>query len=113
MSSIESYIAETKDPAQTQLYALYRFVKNKLPLAEECISYNMPCFKIESHAIFYFAAYKNHIGLYPTSKPIDALKHKIHPLKHSKGAIQVPLNQGLPFLLIEELIDYRLRLIQK
>jgi uncharacterized protein YdhG (YjbR/CyaY superfamily) len=113
MSSIESYIAETKDPAQTQLYALYRFVKNKLPLAEECISYNMPCFKIESHAIFYFAAYKNHLGLYPTSKPIDALKHKIHPLKHSKGAIQVPLNQGLPFLLIEELIDYRLRLIKK
>ena len=113
MSPIESYIAETKDPARTQLDALYRFLKNKLPLAEECISYNMPCFTIDGHAIFYFAAYKNHIGLYPTSKPIEVLKHKIHPLKYSKGAVQVPLNQDLPFLLIEELIDYRLRLIKQ
>jgi len=113
MSSIESYIAETKDPAQTQLYALYRFVKNKLPLAEECISYNMPCFKMNGHAVIYFAGNKHHIGLYPTSKPIEALKHRFEHLKCSKGAVQLPLDRPLPLNIIEELIDYRLRMLQK
>ena len=113
MSPIETYIAQSTDKTRTHLTEIYAFIKNKLPFAEECMSYNMPCFKMNGHAVIYFAGNKHHIGLYPTSKPIEALKHRFEHLKCSKGAVQLPLDRPLPLNIIEELIDYRLRMLQK
>ncbi|MEY4604517.1 MAG: hypothetical protein RIT43_1809 [Bacteroidota bacterium] len=74
---------------------------------EEVISYNMPAFKLK-HVIVYFAAHKKHIGFYPTSKPIEALKDELKNFNYSKGAIQFPYDSPLPEVLIKKIIDFRL-----
>ena len=43
-----------------------------------------------------FAAYKNHIGFYPTASPIIKFKDKLTKYKTSKGAIQFPLDKPIP-----------------
>jgi uncharacterized protein YdhG (YjbR/CyaY superfamily) len=108
LSEILTYIDQFEGKTKTQLLEMYRGLQQILPNAVECISYKMPCFKEQNEAIIYFAGYKNHLGFYPTSKPIEALKHRLAKYKHSKGAVQFPLDEPLPWAIIRELIEYRL-----
>jgi len=65
----------------------------------------MPAFKL-NRVLVYFAAYKNHIGFYPTFTAIAEFKDQLVNYKTSKGAIQFPLNQELPIDLIKKIILY-------
>ena len=110
MSCITEYIQKFDGETRTQLESLHAHLKSILPEAEECISYNMPCFK-QKKVVVYFAGYKNHVGFYPTSKPIEIFKDKLKGFKSSKGAIQFPLTDKLPKELILEIVTYRLNQI--
>ena len=59
--------------------------------AIKVISYRMPGFKLNG-SLVWFAAFKNHIGFYPTSSGIEAFKNELSSYKTSKGAIQFPLD---------------------
>lgn len=72
-SSIEEYIASFDKPVQQKLKELNRFIASVIPYAEPVISYNMPAYQFNK-VVVYFAGYKNHIGFYPTSKPIEYFK---------------------------------------
>jgi uncharacterized protein YdhG (YjbR/CyaY superfamily) len=72
----------------------------------------MPAFHWKENLI-YFAAYKNHIGIYPTSKPIVHFKEELKNYKSSKGAFQIPLNQEIPKLLIQKIVTFRIESIKQ
>jgi uncharacterized protein YdhG (YjbR/CyaY superfamily) len=55
----------------------------------------------------YYAANKEHIGFYPTSKPIVAFKEELAAYKTSKGAIQFPLSKPIPKALVKSIVKYR------
>jgi len=78
----------------------------------ETISYNMPAFK-EKEVLVYYAAYKNHIGFYPTNKPIEVFSNELSDYKTSKGAIQFPINKSLPKELIQKIVLFRLNEVSK
>jgi uncharacterized protein YdhG (YjbR/CyaY superfamily) len=59
--------------------------------------------------LVYFAAFKNHIGFFPTSKPIEVFKKELEGYKTSKGTIQFPLNKKIPLGLITKITKFRLR----
>jgi uncharacterized protein YdhG (YjbR/CyaY superfamily) len=75
----------------------------------ETISYNMPAFKLKK-ILVYYAAYKNHIGFYPTSQPIIAFEEELKPYKTSKGAIQFPLDKVFPKELIQRIVKFRMEM---
>lgn len=83
-------------------------IKKAAPKSEELISYNMPAFKYNG-VLVYFAAYRKHIGFYPTSSGIKAFKDKISIYKNSKGAIQFPLDEKLPIGLISKIVKFRVK----
>jgi uncharacterized protein YdhG (YjbR/CyaY superfamily) len=105
-NSIDEYISQFPLELQEKLQALRKVIKESAPDAKEKISYQMPTFVLHKNLV-HFAAYKNHIGFYPTSSGIEAFKQDISNYKSSKGAVQFPINQPLPFELISKIVKFR------
>jgi uncharacterized protein YdhG (YjbR/CyaY superfamily) len=105
-TNIDEYHAAFPDNIQNLLAELRTAILEAAPKAEEVISYNMPAFKLHT-VLVYYAAYKNHIGFYPTPNPIIFFKQELATYTTSKGAIQFPINQPLPKALIKKIVKFR------
>lgn len=81
-------------------------IRQAAPGATEKISYAMPTFYLHGNLV-YFAAYKNHIGFYPSTSGILAFQKEISGYKNSKGAVQFPIDQPMPLDLIAEMVKFR------
>lgn len=106
--TIDGYIATFPPNIQTILQQVRATIHKAAPDAEETISYNMPAFK-QNGVLVYFAAFKNHIGFFPTAQGIEAFKDRIAAYKTSKGTIQFALDKPLPLELIDEIVRYRVK----
>lgn len=104
--SIEEYIAGFPAPVQKVLQQVRKTIRDAAPEAEEAISYAMPTFKLNGNLI-HFAAFKNHIGLYPAPQGIEAFKEELSGYKGAKGSVQFPLDQPMPLDLIKRIVLYR------
>jgi uncharacterized protein YdhG (YjbR/CyaY superfamily) len=112
METIDQYIQQFPDDVQEKLTELRNVILKAAPEAIEKISYKMPAFYFKENLI-YFAGYKNHIGIYPTSKAIVHFKEELKNYKSSKGAFQIPLNQEIPKELIEKIVTFRIESIKQ
>ena len=106
--TIDEYIATFPKDIQTTLEKLRQAIRESAPNAKEAISYQMPAFKLNGNLV-YFAAFKNHIGFFPTSSAIEAFKEKLSPYELSKGTVRFPVNEPIPFDLIKEMVKFRVR----
>jgi len=106
--TIDEYIKTFPKDIQWKLQEIRKTIHKAAPKAEEVISYNIPAFK-RNEVLVYFAAFKNHIGFFPTSKPIEVFKKELEGYKTSKGTIQFPLNKKIPLGLITKITKLRLR----
>lgn len=106
-SSIDEYHASFPREIEEKLEQLRQIITEAAPEVTECISYNMPAFR-KNTVLVYYAAAKNHIGFYPTPKPIAIFKDELSKYKTSKGAIQFSLNDPLPKELIQKIVRFRL-----
>jgi uncharacterized protein YdhG (YjbR/CyaY superfamily) len=104
--TIDEYIALFPYEVQVLLQSLRQVIKEAAPSAKEKISYQMPTFDLHGNLV-HFAAYKNHIGLYPAPSGIEAFKEELSSYKWAKGSVQFPLNQPLPLELISKIVAYR------
>ena len=110
-TSVEDYFASIEGSRRVYLEQLRDIIQEVIPNAESCIRYNMPAF-YQNGVIVYYAAYKKHLGLYPTAGPIMELKSELMSYKFSKGAIQFPYDT-LPKQLIRRVVRTRLRQIRE
>jgi uncharacterized protein YdhG (YjbR/CyaY superfamily) len=106
--SIDEYIATFPPEIQTRLCQLRAAIHKAAPEAEETISYQMPAFR-QNGVLAYFAAFKNHIGFFPTAAGIEAFKDRLSGYKTSKGTVQFPLDQPLPLELVGEIVKLRVK----
>jgi Uncharacterized conserved protein len=100
------YIATFPESIQPMLKKLRTVIKEAAPEAEEKISYQMPAYMLRGPLV-YFAAYKTHIGFYPTSSGIRNFQDELTDYKTSKGAVQFPINESLPYDLIRRIVKFR------
>lgn len=105
---IEDYIKTFPKDVQILLRKLKAAIKTAAPKAEEKISYRMPAFFLNGPLV-YFAAYKKHIGFYPTSTPIKVFKKELASFEYSKGAIRLPLDEPLPLALIKKIVKFKIK----
>ena len=106
--TVDEYIAAFPKPTQDILQELRKKIRDSAPEAQELISYNMPAFKLGG-ALVYYAAYKNHIGFYPTPSGIEAFKKELATYEQAKGSVQFPIDKPLPLSLISKIVKYRVR----
>jgi uncharacterized protein YdhG (YjbR/CyaY superfamily) len=102
LGAIEAYIAAQPEGVQPLLCQVRHALRAALPDAEERISWRMPTYW-QGHNIIHFAAYKNHIGLYPGPQAVEHFGVRLAAYHTSKGAIQFPYSQPLPLELIAEI----------
>jgi uncharacterized protein YdhG (YjbR/CyaY superfamily) len=103
--SIDEYILQFPPEIQEILETLRKVIKESAPEAEEKISYQMPTFVLHGNLV-HFAAYKNHIGFYPTPSGIDEFKEELSEYKGAKGSIQFPIEKPLPYELISKIVKF-------
>lgn len=104
--SVDEYIAQAPEDVRPILARIRAIVKEAAPQAEERIGYGMPSYYLNGYLLG-FAAFKKHIGLYPTPAGIDAFKDELARYKGAKGSVQFPLNQPMPYDLIGKLARAR------
>ena len=104
--NIDEYIAAFQPEVQAILQKLRRLIRESAPGAQEAISYGMPTFKLKGNLV-HFAAHKEHIGFYPTPSAIEAFQKDLAGYEQSKGAIRFPLDQPIPYPLIEKMVKFR------
>ncbi|MBK8847446.1 MAG: DUF1801 domain-containing protein [Bacteroidetes bacterium] len=109
INTVDEYIAQMPESQKFMLESIRSIIKSAAPMATEVISYQMPAYKLHT-VLVYFASNKNHVGFYPTNKPIEIFKEQLKNYKTSKGAIQFPLNQKLPVTLIKKIVAYRIKM---
>ena len=104
--SIDQYIASFPEETQKILEEIRSTVKAAAPEAEEKISYQMPTFFLNGNLI-HFAAFKNHIGIYPTPSGTQAFKDEISRYQGAKGSIRLPIDEPMPLELIGKIVKFR------
>ena len=106
--NIDEYIQMFPDAIQMILESLRQTIRAAAPEAEETISYQIPTFK-QNGALVHFAAFKKHIGFYPTSSGIVAFQEELSGYERSKGTVRFPIDQPLPLDLVRDIVKFRVR----
>jgi len=104
--TMDEYIAAFPKEVQDILEKMRGTIRESAPQAEEAMSYGIPTFKLNGNLV-HFAAYKNHIGFYPTPSAIVAFKKELSPYRQAKGSVQFPIDQPIPFDLVKKIVRYR------
>lgn len=109
-SPIDAHIARFSGVQHETLQSLCETLRAVLPGAQECISYNMPCFKVDGKAVAGFDGFKEHNSYFPHSGNIVGA---VGPLPKgcttSRGALRFPLDKPLSKALVGRLVKARLR----
>jgi uncharacterized protein YdhG (YjbR/CyaY superfamily) len=101
---IDAYIEDATPVARDILESIRTLIKSRVPAAVETISYQMPAFKTK-RVFIYFAAFKNHIGIYPPAKGDAALNDALARYRGEKGNLKFPLDEPMPYELISRVVD--------
>lgn len=106
--TIDGYIAAFPPEVRDILNRIRRVVRKAAPGAEEAISYAIPTFKLNGNLV-HFAAFKNHIGFYPPVHGDAKLVKAVSRYAGEKGNLQFPLDQPIPYGLIERIVKLRVK----
>lgn len=104
--NIDQYIAGFPPAIQEILEQIRATVREAAPDAEEKISYQMPTFALHGNLV-HFAAFKNHIGFYPTPTGTANFQKELSRYQGGKGSVQFPLDQPIPLALITKIVKFR------
>jgi uncharacterized protein YdhG (YjbR/CyaY superfamily) len=106
--TIDDYVAGFPPDVRVILDKIRLTIRKAAPGAEEAIKYQLPTFVLKGNLV-HFGAFKNHFGLYPTSTGIEAFKNELSGYETSKGAVQFPFDEPIPYALITRIVKFRVR----
>lgn len=104
--TVDEYIAKYPAKVQAILRKIRRIVRKAAPDAGESISYRIPAYSLNGRLI-YFAAFENHIGLYPPVRGNAALERAVAAYANEKGNLRLPLDRPIPYALIERIVRFK------
>ncbi len=108
-ASVDEYIADFPPDIQAVLQQIRATVRAAAPDAREVVSYGMPAYKQHGYVVF-FAAFKNHIGLYGnTDAANEKYKKQVAPYIGAKGSLKFPLSEPMPLSLIGKIVKLRVK----
>lgn len=107
-ASITEYINAAPKEAQAKLREMRACIRASAPGAKESLKWGMPAFSYR-RILVTFAAFKHHIGFYPTPSAVKAFENELSKFATAKGSIQFPLENPLPLPLIRKITAFRVR----
>jgi uncharacterized protein YdhG (YjbR/CyaY superfamily) len=110
--TMDDYIRMFPREVQKKLESIRKLVHELAPEAQEKISYQIPTFYLNGNLV-HFAAFKTHIGFYPTPSGVSEFQEELSKYKNGKGSVQFPLDEALPMELIKRMVKFRIEKNQK
>jgi uncharacterized protein YdhG (YjbR/CyaY superfamily) len=107
-TSITEYINAAPKEARKKLREMRACIREAAPGAKESLKWGMPAFSYR-RILVTFAAFKHHIGFYPTPSAVRAFANDLSKFATAKGSIQFPLEKPLPLPLIRKITAFRVR----
>ena len=109
--SIDEYISASPKDVQSILEKIRRTIRKAAPEAVEAISYQIPTFRLNGKSLIHFAAFKNHIALFPPAPA--AFKKEVSPYAGPKGNLKFPLDKPIPLDLVKRIVLFRTKAHKK
>jgi uncharacterized protein YdhG (YjbR/CyaY superfamily) len=107
IKTVRDYIAASSPGTQPVLRKIRKTVRKAVPAAEERISYRIPAYFLDG-IVVYFAAFKNHIGLFPPVRDAK-LRKEASDYAGPKGNLKFPLDEPIPYGLIARIVKSRVK----
>lgn len=104
--TVDEYIGAFPEDVREILEKIRALVREAAPEAQETIKYAMPTFVLHGN-LLHFAAFKHHIGLYPTPSGTAEFKQELAAYESGKGSIKFPLDKPIPFDLVDKIVRFR------
>jgi uncharacterized protein YdhG (YjbR/CyaY superfamily) len=106
--TVAEYIARVPQPTRSLITKMRATIRSAVPReATEVISYGIPAFRSDKGVLVWYAAFSDHLSLFPTASVIEAFKDDLRAFSTSKGTIQFPTNKPLPITLIKKIVKAR------
>ena len=96
------------DDKRAALEKLRKTIRAAAPKAEECISYQIPGFRLDGRLLVAFGAAAKHCAFYPGAFPVEAHKGELKNYDTSKGTIRFQADRPLPATLVRKLVKARI-----
>ena len=106
--TIDEYNAGFPPEKRAILEKIRTTIRDAAPEAKEVISYRMPTFT-QNGVLVHYAAFKNHIGLYPPVSGDAELEAALAPYAGEKGNLRFPLDRPIPYDLIGRIVKHKLK----
>jgi uncharacterized protein YdhG (YjbR/CyaY superfamily) len=106
--TIDEYIAGASPRVRPVLKKIRRTIRDAAPGAREMISYRMPALTLNG-VLVYFAAFKEHIGIFPPVRGDARLEKALSPYAGPKGNLRFPLDRPIPYGLIRRIVQLRVK----
>ncbi len=107
VQDVDAYIRTAPKESRAKLRQLRRIVKSVAPKAKEGISYRIPYYDYYG-ALVWFAAFKNHVGIFLRPPVIAEHKQELKGYITTKSAVHFPMGKPLPLALIRKLVRARM-----
>ena len=112
MSAVESYIQKLPTGQHQQFLRIRGLVKQLVPDAEETISYGIPTWKYKGKYVLYFAAFKDHMSIYPAISDLGPdLNARMEKYRAGKGTLHFTEDDPIPDDIVEAMVKHRLAVI--
>jgi uncharacterized protein YdhG (YjbR/CyaY superfamily) len=106
--TITEYINAAPKEARAKLREMRSCIREAAPGADEGLRWGMPAFSYQ-RILVTFAAFKNHIGFYPTPSAVKAFARELSKFATADASIRFPLEDPLPLDLIRKITAFRVR----
>lgn len=106
--SIDDYLTRLTPEKRGALEKLRRTIRAVVPKAEECISYQIPAFRLDGRVLVWFGAARDHLSFFPGAAPIKALAAELEDYDTRKGTIHFSVDRPLPASLVRKLVKSRI-----
>jgi uncharacterized protein YdhG (YjbR/CyaY superfamily) len=106
--TIDEYLAPLSKERRDALEQLRRAIQSAAPGAEECISYQIPGFRLGGKLLVSFGAAAKHCAFYPGARPVEAHKDELKAYETSKGTVRFRADSPLPAALVRKLVKTRI-----
>jgi uncharacterized protein YdhG (YjbR/CyaY superfamily) len=107
-ASVAEYLASLNDEQRVALEKLRKTIRTAAPKAEECISYDIPSYRLNGRLLVAFAAAKKHCSFFPGALPVATHQDELKNYSTSKGTVRFLPDQPLPAALVRKLVKTRI-----
>ncbi len=105
---VDQYLAALSEDKRSALQRLREVIQATAPGAEECISYQLPAFRLKGRVLVRFGAATKHCSFFPGAYPIAAHQKDVQGYDTSKGTIRFDPKRPLPATLVKKLVKARI-----